>query len=173
MIKLDNKQLRAVKAPSPTLVNAAAGSGKTRCLIAKIISLIEQGVDPKSICAITFTNKAANEMKERLKSQCSLPTTDIQVSTIHSLCVRIIRTFIQHTYLKLPFSIYDEGDQASVIKTIIKQVNLCRSSDDKGVWIDADDQDLVVEVAWAGPLAAILFVEEVNIEGAIRADDRV
>ena len=120
MISLDEEQLEAVTANSPTLVNASAGSGKTRCLIAKIIRLIQQGADPASICAITFTNKAANEMKERLKSQCSAPIKDLQVSTIHSLCVRVIKKFIHHTYLNLPFSIYDDSDQLSVVKTIIK-----------------------------------------------------
>ena len=126
MISLDEEQLRAVTADSPTLVNASAGSGKTRCLITKIIRLIQQGADPASICAITFTNKAANEMKERLKSQCSAPIKEIQVSTIHSLCVRVIKKFIHHTYLNLPFSIYDDSDQLSVVKTIIKSRELPR-----------------------------------------------
>lgn len=117
---LDTQQKTAVFAKSPVLVNASAGSGKTRCLIAKIINLIQQGVKPENICAITFTNKAANEMKQRLKDQCPVPVKDLQVSTIHSLCVRIMRTFIHLTPLNMPFSIYDEADQASVIKTIIK-----------------------------------------------------
>lgn len=119
-LSLDSQQKTAILAESPTLINASAGSGKTRCLVAKIIRLIQQGADPSSVCAITFTNKAANEMKERLKAQCSAPIKDIQVSTIHSLCVRIIKKFIQHTYLNLPFSIYDDSDQLSIIKTLIK-----------------------------------------------------
>lgn len=118
--ELDNEQRIAVMAPSPVLVHASAGSGKTRCLITKILRLITSGVNPTNICAITFTNKAANEMKERLKSQCNKPLKDIQVSTIHSLCVRIMKDFIQYTPLNLPFSIYDEADQLSVVKTIVK-----------------------------------------------------
>lgn len=118
---LDDQQQRAILASSPTLINASAGSGKTRCLIAKIIHLIEQGISPSHICAITFTNKAANEMKKRLKNKISIK--DMQVSTIHSLCVRIMKTFIKYTYLKMPFSIYDDGDQLSVIKTIVKAKN--------------------------------------------------
>ncbi len=120
MIQLDEKQTAVILAESPTLINASAGSGKTRCLIAKIIRLIEQGASPSSICAITFTNRAANEMNERLKSQCTRPTKGIQMSTIHSLCVRIMKNFIDLTPLKLPFSIYDGTDQLSVVKTIVK-----------------------------------------------------
>jgi len=121
MIPLDAEQTKAVYAPSgrPTIVNASAGSGKTRCLIAKILLLLEQGVDPKNICAITFTNKAANEMKKRLETLCS-SIKNMQVSTIHSLCVQIINLFIHHTYLNPPFSIYDENHQLSVIRTIVK-----------------------------------------------------
>ena len=119
MVQLDSQQRAAVLAESPTLINASAGSGKTRCLIAKIVRLIQEyGVNPSNICAITFTNRAANEMKDRLKARCDIK--DLQVSTIHSLCVRIIKTFIQHTTLNLPFSIYDESDQLSVVKTIVK-----------------------------------------------------
>lgn len=121
---LDDLQKKAVIAKSPVIVNASAGSGKTRCLTTKIIYLIEQGILPGQICAITFTNKAANEMKERLKNKISMG--NMQVSTIHSLCVRIIKTFIRYTPLKLPFSIYDDSDQISIIKTIVKSKNLPR-----------------------------------------------
>lgn len=114
---LNDEQIRAIQAPSPTLVNASAGSGKTRCLIAKIESILKAGAPPASICAITFTNKAANEMKSRLKG---FNIKDMQISTIHSMCVRIIRSFYKHTYLRPPFSIYDDNDQLSVIKTILK-----------------------------------------------------
>jgi len=129
---LDDLQKRAVLAKSPTLINAAAGSGKTRCLIAKIIHLTEQGVPPGQICAITFTNKAANEMKERLRGKISLE--GMQVSTIHSLCVRIMKTFIKYTHLRLPFSIYDDNDQLSVIKTILKAKDI--NEDPKEILMD-------------------------------------
>lgn len=119
MIDLDIEQNRAVYARSPTIVNASAGSGKTRCLIAKIIHLVQdKNVNPSNICAVTFTNKAANEMKERLKQH--IDVEGMQVSTIHSMCVRIMKKFIHHTCLNNPFSIYDDNDQASIVKTIIK-----------------------------------------------------
>lgn len=100
------------------MVNASAGSGKTRCLIAKIMYILESGTRPKNICAVTFTNKAAEEIKKRLKKYYEI--NNIQISTIHSMCVRIIKTFPRHTHLRVPFSIYDDSDQLSVIKTIIK-----------------------------------------------------
>jgi DNA helicase II / ATP-dependent DNA helicase PcrA len=123
MYGLNDQQYQAVSlTPSPLYVNASAGAGKTRCLVAKVKYLIDNGVDPKSIVSITFTNKAANEMRSRLQSSCDV--SKMQISTIHSMCVRIIRSFVRHTRLKLPFTIYDDGDQKSIIKTIIKSNNL-------------------------------------------------
>lgn len=120
MYDLNDEQMEALSAASPVLVNAAAGSGKTRCLISKIRQLLDTGAaSPQQILAITFTNKAAKEMRERLKPFC--PTVaEMQISTIHSMCVRIIRTFLHHTPLKNPFSIYDDSDQIAVVKTIMK-----------------------------------------------------
>jgi len=121
---LNDEQWGAITAKSPTICMASAGSGKTRTLVARIRYILDdQGHDPRNILAITFTNKAANEMKERLKS--FYPNlAGMQISTIHSMCVKIIKTFIQHTPLKHPFSIYDDSDQMSVIKTVIKARNL-------------------------------------------------
>lgn len=120
---LDPQQKEAILAKSPIIINASAGSGKTRCLIAKIILLLEQGTNPENICAITFTNKAANEMKKRLKEQHG-NIGKMQVSTIHSLCVGIIKNFTHHTVLEDHFSIYDDADQLSIIRTIIKSREL-------------------------------------------------
>ena len=120
---LNDEQWAAVTSRSPTLVNASAGSGKTRCLVAKIRHLLDSSESYQSVLAVTFTNRAANEMKERLKKHYPA-AAGWQISTIHSMCVRIIREFIHHTPLKSPFSIYDDGDQASVIKTILKARNM-------------------------------------------------
>jgi DNA helicase II / ATP-dependent DNA helicase PcrA len=116
---LNDEQWAAVIAESPTIVNASAGSGKTRCLTAKIRYLLDAGAQPRNILAITFTNKAANEMKERIKVFCPYVTA-MQVSTIHSMAVRIIKVFPQHTPLKIPFSIYDDNDQLTIMKAITK-----------------------------------------------------
>jgi DNA helicase-2/ATP-dependent DNA helicase PcrA len=119
---LNDEQFSAITMSSPVFCRASAGSGKTRCLISKIQYLIDFGAPPETICAITFTNKAANEMKERLKKYGDV--SKMQVSTIHSLSVRIIKAFIHSTYLKIPFTIYDDGDQLSIVKTIIKSKEL-------------------------------------------------
>jgi DNA helicase II / ATP-dependent DNA helicase PcrA len=116
--ELNDEQWRTIIASSPTMVNASAGSGKTRCLISKIRHILDNGAPVSSICAITFTNKAAKEMKERLKKYCEV--SKMQVSTIHSMCVKIIHKFAHHTPLKTPFSIYDDGHQTSIVKTIMK-----------------------------------------------------
>ena len=116
---LNDEQWSAITSESPIYCNASAGAGKTRCLVAKVQYLLDSGVvDSKNIIAITFTNKAANEMKSRLMSHYDI--SKMQVSTIHSMCVRIIRSFVRLTRLKSPFTIYDESDQRSIIKTIIK-----------------------------------------------------
>ena len=120
MYDLNDEQWAVVTCPSPVLIHAAAGSGKTRCLTSKIRHLIDtEAATPQSILAITFTNKAAKEMRERLKAHCPA-VAEMQISTIHSMCVRIIRTFIRHTPLKNPFSIFDDSDQMAVIKTVMK-----------------------------------------------------
>lgn len=119
---LNEEQWEAVTSPSPTIVRAAAGSGKTRCLIAKICHLIDSNATPESICAITFTNKAANEMKSRMK-KIYKDLKGMQISTIHSMCVKIISKFIEYTPLKVPFTIYDDSEQLSIIKVILKSKN--------------------------------------------------
>ena len=119
---LNQEQWKAITAPSPIFCNASAGSGKTKSLVAKIQYLLDSGISPENILSITFTNKAAKEMKDRLTSKTNI--TGMQISTIHSMCVRIIRKFSSHTYLKIPFSIYDDSNQLSIIKTIVKARNL-------------------------------------------------
>ena len=119
---LNEEQWNAIIAPSPTFLNASAGSGKTRCLVSKVQYLLDSGISPENILAATFTNKAAKEMKDRLSSKTNI--TGIQISTIHSMCVRILKKFYGYTYLKIPFSIYDDSNQLSIIKTIVKARNL-------------------------------------------------
>jgi DNA helicase-2/ATP-dependent DNA helicase PcrA len=120
---LNDEQWRAVGNNNVvSYCNASAGSGKTRSLIEKIHYLLDSGAPVSSILAITFTNKAAKEMRERLGKYCVVKS--MQVSTIHSMCVRIIRKYVGYTYLKSPFSIYDGSDQMSVVKTIVKAQEL-------------------------------------------------
>lgn len=119
---LNDEQLSAINSPSPCYITAAAGSGKTRCLVSKMRQIIDLGNSSESILAITFTNKAASEMKERLKKYTNV--SKMQISTMHSMAVRIIKAFIHLTYLKIPFTIYDDSDQLSIIKTIVKSREL-------------------------------------------------
>lgn len=109
----------------PLLILAGAGSGKTRVLTYRIAHLIAQGVEPWSILAITFTNKAAQEMRERVHSLVGSEGRGLWVATFHSACVRILRNEIGY----LPgysrsFVIYDSGDQLALIKSCMKELNL-------------------------------------------------
>jgi DNA helicase-2/ATP-dependent DNA helicase PcrA len=119
---LNDEQYAAILTPSPIYLNASAGAGKTKTLISKVNYLLDFGAPVESIIAITFTNRAAKEMRDRLKGICDVKR--MQISTIHSACVRIIRKYMHYTYLRQPFSIYDDSDQTSVVKTIIKAKEL-------------------------------------------------
>ncbi|WP_425442098.1 DNA helicase PcrA [Sediminibacillus massiliensis] len=123
---LNEEQRKAVKhTEGPLLIMAGAGSGKTRALTHRIAYLMEEKeVSPRSILAITFTNKAAREMKERVYQLVGHQATDIWVSTFHSMCVRILRRDIDRIGINSNFSILDSSDQLSVIKQIIKNLNM-------------------------------------------------
>lgn len=109
----------------PLLILAGAGSGKTRVLTHRIAYLIEeQGVSPFQILAITFTNKAAKEMRERVDKIVSYGAENIWVSTFHSTCVRILRRFIESLGYSRNFTIYDSDDQKTLIRDICKSLNI-------------------------------------------------
>ncbi len=123
---LNDKQYEAVvNTEGPCLVIAGAGSGKTKVLTHKIAYLIgEKKVLPWNILSITFTNKAANEMKERIANLVGDVAKDIWMGTFHSICVRILRKFIDRIGFDSSFIIFDTSDQKSLIKTCIKTVGL-------------------------------------------------
>lgn len=108
----------------PLLILAGAGSGKTRVLIHRIAWLMEQGVNPWSIMAITFTNKAAGEMRERVDKLVGFGAESVWVATFHSTCVRILRRYIGHLGFDTTFSIYDTDDQKTVMKDVCKRLNI-------------------------------------------------
>lgn len=121
---LNPMQKKAVlKTEGPLLLLAGAGSGKTRVLTHRIAYLIEQGVRPYNIMAITFTNKAAREMKERVE-KITPYGKDVWVSTFHSSCVRILRRDIDRLGYTSQFTIYDSDDSERLIKEIIKELNI-------------------------------------------------
>lgn len=123
---LNESQRKAVKyIDGPSLVIAGAGSGKTRVLTYKIAYLLQQGVKPWSIMALTFTNKAAREMKERIGKLVGQELAQhLYMGTFHSIFSRILRAEAQHIGFTNNFTIYDESDSRSLIKTIVKEMGL-------------------------------------------------
>ena len=106
----------------PSLVIAGAGSGKTRVLTYKIAYLMEQGYDPWNILALTFTNKAAREMKERIARKVGEKARDLWMGTFHSIFSRILRMEAGVLGFNSNFTIYDASDSKSLIKSIIKEI---------------------------------------------------
>lgn len=123
---LNESQRKAVEyIDGPSLVIAGAGSGKTRVLTYKIAYLLQQGVKPWSIMALTFTNKAAREMKERIGKLVGQELAQhLYMGTFHSIFSRILRAEAQHIDFTNNFTIYDESDSRSLIKTIVKEMGL-------------------------------------------------
>ena len=125
LFDLNPEQEQAVRTTEgPLLILAGAGSGKTRVIIARTAYMLAQGILPEHILAVTFTNKAAMEMRERLAGMVAEDVAKkVTMSTFHALCVRILRQDIQSLGYKKNFSIYDEGDQMGLIKKIITRVS--------------------------------------------------
>ena len=123
---LNNKQKEAVlETEGPCLVIAGAGSGKTKVLTHKIAYLIaEKNIAPWNILAITFTNKAANEMKERIEGLVGDVAKDIWMGTFHSICVRILRKYIDRIGFDSSFLIFDTQDQRTLVKECLKALNI-------------------------------------------------
>ena len=123
---LNESQRKAVEyIDGPSLVIAGAGSGKTRVLTYKIAYLLQQGVKPWTIMALTFTNKAAREMKERIGKLVGQELAQhLYMGTFHSIFSRILRAEAQHIGFTNNFTIYDESDSRSLIKTIVKEMGL-------------------------------------------------
>lgn len=126
---LNDRQKEAVlHTEGPLLIMAGAGSGKTRVVTHKIAYLIEElGVFPGNILAITFTNKAANEMKERVSKLLNTDVESMWIGTFHSICVRILRRDIDKIGYDRSFSIYDRDDQITLIRECIKEVDVDKS----------------------------------------------
>ena len=123
---LNDRQYEAViNTEGPCLVIAGAGSGKTKGLTHKIAYLIqEKKALPWNILAITFTNKAANEMKERIANLVGDQAKDMWIGTFHSICVRILRKFIDRIGFDSSFIIFDTTDQKTLIKRCLKELEM-------------------------------------------------
>lgn len=123
---MNDMQMQAIcQTEGPVLILAGAGSGKTRVLTHRAAYLIEEkGVNPYHIMAITFTNKAAGEMRERIDDIVGYGSESIWVSTFHSACVRILRRFINRIGYETNFTIYDSDDQKQLMKDICKRLDI-------------------------------------------------
>ncbi|MCK4322762.1 UvrD-helicase domain-containing protein [candidate division WOR-3 bacterium] len=124
--ELNEEQIKAVKhLGGPALILAGAGSGKTRVITYRIVYLVEQkGISPDRILAVTFTNKAADEMKERLYDLVSTNLKSLWIGTFHSMCARILREYRENTPFSRNFVIYDEQDQGNLIKRIMNNLDM-------------------------------------------------
>jgi DNA helicase-2/ATP-dependent DNA helicase PcrA len=159
---LNERQREAVLATEgPLLVLAGAGTGKTRVITYRVAYLIEKGVPGRAILAVTFTNKAAAVMKERigdLLRSSGLDASDVWVSTFHSFCARLLRREAPHAGLPRDFAIYDDDDQTAAIKRTLMQLDLpvddypprsmrAQISHAKNHGITPDEMDASAEIA--------------------------
>ena len=122
---LNSKQTEAAKLiEGPVIVFAGAGTGKTRTLTYRVAHMVDMGIAPSSILAITFTNKATNEMRERLDTLLQNDARELTISTFHSLCARILRRDIVSLGYDRHFEIIDEEDQLKVINEALDNTNV-------------------------------------------------
>jgi DNA helicase-2/ATP-dependent DNA helicase PcrA len=179
LFDLNPQQLEAVKtSKGPILILAGAGTGKTRVITTRISYLLHQGIHPDKILAVTFTNKAANEMRERVSSMVERASArKLTICTFHALCVRILRADIGKLGYKNNFSIYDEGDQLGLIRKIIQRraatgekldPNVARSfiskAKNEGWTVPSSDQNLAAAVFHR-------YQEELKTFNAVDFDD--
>lgn len=171
----------------PLLVLAGAGSGKTRVITRRIAYLIHQGVPPWSILAVTFTNKAAAEMRERVMTVLGHDarlTRGLTVTTFHSLCARLLRRYAEAANLKPEFSIYDSSDQATLAKRVIADLQLSTSnwpprsvlsaiSNAKNDLLDADEFEARAHDFYSRTVAKIYqgYQKALKLAGAVDFDD--
>ena len=108
----------------PSLIIAGAGSGKTRVLTSRIAYMLRQGVNPRSILALTFTNKAAREMRERIEKMVGAEARFIRMGTFHSVFARLLRENAEKIGFPQSYTIYESNDAKNLVKSIIKEMNL-------------------------------------------------
>ena len=162
----------------PVLILAGAGTGKTRTVISRVAHMIDDGISPSHILAVTFTNKAANEMRERISSIVKKEEAkEVTVCTFHSLCVRILRQGIDRIGYKKNFTIYTGSDQVGIIRKLIARkagkdesldhglaLSLIGRSKNKGIPVSETNDSLISEVEKA-------YNAELKILNALDFDD--
>ena len=130
LTSLNNNQRAAVEAVNnPVLIFAGAGSGKTRVLAYKIAYLLDQGiVVPEDVLSVTFTNKAAAVMRERVARLIKEKHVSLNIGTFHSICARILRNDIKHLGFTSDFAIYDATDQVALLKVVMADMGVPKNS---------------------------------------------
>ena len=189
---LNPEQRQAVRTvDGPLLILAGAGTGKTRVITSRVAYMISRGIRPQNILAVTFTNKAAREMKERVKSlvpkrrlvgedgQAEKPT----ISTFHSLCVRILRRHITKLGYKKNFVIYDATEQLGVVRRILSQISLGSKKPDPYAvlslisrWRNSNSDELIAEDQDLAALAKHLvatYQQTLKASNAVDFDDLI
>ena len=179
------QRLAAETLEGPVLILAGAGSGKTRALTCRVANLIDHGVPAWSILALTFTNKAAKEMKERITGLVGDEAEDAWISTFHSTCARILRRDIEKLGYTRSFVIYDNDDQGAVIKEILKRQNIddkflppreikAKISDAKNKLLTPDEWFMQTERDFRSQMMHDVFVEyetRLKSQNALDFDD--
>jgi len=122
----------------PLMVLAGAGTGKTRVLVHRIQSLVERGIAPEHILAVTSTNKAAGEMRDRLRTQLGYSADRMWIGTFHSTCARLLRVYGSHIGLSSDFSIFDDDDQMKLVGKLLKQEGLNEEATPRSVLSQID-----------------------------------
>lgn len=181
---LNEQQLQGVfQTQGAVLVVAGAGSGKTRVLTYRIAHLLEQGVSPYHILAITFTNKATTEMRERIETLCPTGAQGLWISTFHAFCARVLRQWIDKLGYTKDYTIYDDVESGRVVKKIIKNKQLDEKMYlNKAVWhisnaknkgLSPDKYQLVCDDRNADILCQIYerYEEEMKASNALDYDD--
>ena len=120
----ESQQQAVLQIDGPVMIVAGPGSGKTRVLTYRIANMIEKGIDPFSIMSLTFTNKAAAEMRHRIEKICGNEARNIFMGTFHSVFARLLRIDAPKLGYPSNFTIYDSQDSLSLIKTIVKELQL-------------------------------------------------
>jgi len=120
----DKQYLAAAQLNGPLLIIAGAGSGKTRMITFRIAHMLDSGIHQSNILALTFTNKAAKEMAERVKTLTNKKLTNLTVSTFHAFGVKLLKESISNLGYKENFSIYDQTDKISAIKEAARELNI-------------------------------------------------
>lgn len=126
---LNVEQQKAVeRIEGPVIILAGAGSGKTRCIVYRVLHMIEKGIEPSDILCVTFTNKAASEMRERIQKHLSItkgkPGSSPLITTYHSFCARVMRRDGKYIGISSRFTIYDEQDQLDTVKETMKKLGV-------------------------------------------------